>query len=201
MNGLISKDMWLLRKSTMGIMLGIIIIYAIDMVRNHFIAPDIVTLFILYQIASLFSVLCDYDDKNKYKLVINSLPVNKRQIVLSRYIAVCINVALFTLLQFIMIEVRQCFGLENYTDIGTNNIFLSFYIDLTCILFCAPIYIKYTSSKGLLVLVMFLCYLISGVNYLLVQTIKQPIFMVAVGCIGFIVSVGLSVKYYEKRDW
>ncbi len=177
-----------------------------------------------YAIVYLFvTYSCGYDEKNKADIVINSLPVNRVDIVISKYFAVFFFAAFGIICSAVLGMVGMHAGIPKVSRLISINdivIVLSGGIIFTSIFY--PLYFKFGMVKMKLVnIVLFMLFMFapsffSGyaaehpqssfvrfVISLLTDTpaeILQLFFLIA-ACIVLLISILISIQIYKNKDF
>lgn len=89
-----------------------------------------------------------YDDKNKSQIVLNSLPLKRNDLVISKYISIFVFAAIGIIFSIVIGFIGKTAGLPMFTtSISLNNVVIV--LSLTCILnsMLFPIYFKFGSIK------------------------------------------------------
>lgn len=162
---------------------------------------------------------CAYDDKNKCELMLNSLPINRTILVISKYISTLIFIFMAIILTFAATTIIDFSGLShfkrpvNLEDILGPVVAILFFTSLYF-----PIYFKlgYQKSRYFMIAVFFLLFAIpttlskiipkdSTPPSFIVYLNTQPdfiiaLFIVAVMSILFLISIFFSVRFYINKD-
>jgi len=214
MLNLILKDI-LIQKKYFYFVLGYIAISLVTMSDSSALYYLVsVTIAFLFSISSFA-----YEEKNKCDMVINSLPVTRREVILSKYISIIlfslISVAIMSILGIIV----NAFHIS-YIKLGSITLSEIKSIIFTCVILSSvmfPIYFKFGYTKGRLV-----TFIIYFIFFGLASTItssmdEEPIKSIVSAVtganrgtyqiLGFIVLIGiyavsliLSMGLYEKKD-
>ncbi|WP_337983334.1 ABC-2 transporter permease [Lysinibacillus sp. C5.1] len=155
MTALVVKDLMTIQRQlkTQAFILIPMLLFSILMGQGSIIFSFILFILVIQAITALtYDELCSWD---KY---VNTLPISKSEIVLSKYM-----LSLVLMLIGLIIALPVVFIMNHFTnDWGTTNFFLTFNL-LIGAAFCLlalilPIYIKYGSIKGRIVLIV-LCFI------------------------------------------
>ena len=206
MKGLILKDLLNLKGTfkTLGVMMLFFTVVFIP-AGNNFIFGIIIFMFAMMVITTI-----SYDDLARWDSYALTMPVTRKEIVLSKYLVLGIlNIAgalLSLIVGFIgtMIMGRS-FSLEILAIIGV--VFLIALIFGSVML---PLIYKFGAEKARLILI--LCALIPTGLILLLEQLQIPIptdanpwiyllILIAFTLAGLILSYGLSLKIYEKKEF
>ncbi|WPC43168.1 ABC-2 transporter permease [Clostridium sp. JS66] len=165
----------------------------------------------------LISGACGFDDKNKSEIMLNSLPINRVNLVISKYLStilfIFIGIALVFTFSTILnisgfIHMNRLMNLEDVfgTSIGT--------LIMSCLHF--PLYFKlgyqkarYFMGATFMLIFAIVMILVKNVNKTSINFMaylnNQPdwlitSFIVVIAAILFLISILLSIKFYINKD-
>lgn len=206
MLGLIKKDL-LLMKTNAKSLLVIFIIYLLMAINGNF---DIVVMLPLFMMVLLISTF-GYDEYNNWDAYVNALPLERKNIILSKYLTSAILLVCSSIISCIIAYVLTFF--YEKSDISHS---LSYIGGCLCgmlitISLMYPLIFKYGSQKGRIAGFV----LIAGSGFILGLLSKIKVFSTVVNSFGtyfliaFIVltilmligSYIISVKIYSKREF
>jgi len=161
----------------------------------------------------------NYDDKNKCELVLNSLPIKRADIVISKYISIFLYVIISITYSVLIGFIGKTAGLSIYNiSISSFNIIsvLTSICIFSCIFF--PLYFKFGIIKiQMLILIPFMLifsltvlaikYAIENPNNILVQKLTNTSiftlnFLALVIClIILLISLMISIRIYKNREF
>lgn len=181
-------------------------------------SPNGFNLYVLSPIA--ISYMCiffalSYDDKNKSEIVLNSLPLKRTDIVISKYISIIVFAAIAIIFSIFIGGIGMIAGLSKFTR------FINFY-DITrvlatvCIFYSIifPVYFKFGAIKTqiltvILMLIPMLIFtnpnsaLVEKLSYFVDNTSRlgQVFFALMTALIFFLISLLISLKVYSKKEF
>ncbi|AWI06487.1 ABC-2 transporter permease [Clostridium drakei] len=159
---------------------------------------------------------CAFDDKNKSDIMLNSLPVNRVNLVISKYISSFLFIFIGILLSFIFTTILSFAGffhigrLMNLEDIFGASI-------ATLIISCLylPLFFKFDYKKSKYFLMALFLFVLSSAT-IFTNTIKLHIsfvtylnsqpdwlvtcFIIVLGLILLLISILISIKFYINKD-
>ncbi len=214
MRGLIVKDLLsLLRqmKSIIIIILGLIVISFIN--KDYSLIAFVVPFFLVMTIVTTFS----YDEFNKFDSYCNTLPVSRKNIVMSKYALVLIgnvlSVLVGLLVSFIVYLIDPSIKLEEFIAMIVGGVFG---INLV-ISFLIPFFYKYGVQKGrimffaLIILVVTIFTIIikkvNGINAFLNNVLNDlnsvsvvSFIMIIILFMLFLLYISYRVSYYVYKN-
>ncbi|GAA0730074.1 ABC-2 transporter permease [Clostridium malenominatum] len=209
MFNLIKKDILVQKKSIYFILfylfIGLVAFKTMpDSATTYLIATTIAFFFI----AGSFS----YDEQNKTYMVINSLPIKRNSLIISKYISVLIYTLLSLLIIYIFTLIVFTLKLPYKIELlNLNHVFNVFIASMFLSSILLPIYCKFGYTKArvfttLSYLLVFIAFNILG-NIgtsipMLLQGIKfGNLGLLILMSLIFILSMFLSIKLYENREF
>ena len=206
MKGLILKDLLNLKGTfkTLGVMIMLFAVVFIP-AGNGFIYGIIIFMFAMMVITTI-----SYDDLAKWDAYALTMPVTRKEMVLSKYLVMVLLNTLGAVLSLIIgivgsFLMNQSFDLEILVIVGL--VYLIAFIFGSLII---PLIYKFGTEKARLML--FLCALIPTALFLLLEQFNVPlpttgnpwiylILLVACSVIGVILSYLISLKIYTKKEF
>ena len=149
MFNLIIKDMIIQKKTFLYALLFSIVVSTNFLFMNT--GSNGVSLYMFLPIAISYMFITfalSYDDKNKSAIVLNSLPLKRSDLVISKYISIFVFVAIGIIFSIVTGFIGKTAGLPMFTtSISLNNVITV--LSLTCIInsILLPIYFKFGSIK------------------------------------------------------
>lgn len=206
MLGLIKKDL-LLMKTNAKSLLAIFIIYLLMAINGNF---DIVVMLPLFMMVLLISTF-GYDEYNNWDAYVNALPLERKNIILSKYLTSAILLVCSSIISCIIAYVLTFF--YEKSDISHS---LSYIGGCLCgmlitISLMYPLIFKYGSQKGRIA--GFVLIAVSGFVLGLLSKIKafstvvnsfETYFLIAFVVLTILMLIGsyiISVKIYSKREF
>ncbi|WP_160680526.1 ABC-2 transporter permease [Clostridium sp. C8-1-8] len=216
MINLVFKDLLIQKKS---IYIAILYGFIFSLILSRASTPDGIFIAVPSVIAYLFiSYACAYDDKNSSDLMLNSLPINRRDIVYAKYLSIIVYLIISICISFIFTS------LVKYSGFSTLNRLMTFEDAIGCfasIIFLSsvyyPIYFKlgYLKSRYISMFLMLGAIFIPTaifnllgnniatyiVNYL--STLSENVLKLIVLFVLFIIwslSLAISMNIYLKKD-
>lgn len=206
MLGLIKKDL-LLMKTNAKSLLAIFIIYLLMAINGNF---DIVVMLPLFMMVLLISTF-GYDEYNNWDAYVNALPLERKNIILSKYLTSAILLVCSSIISCIIAYVLTFF--YEKSDISHS---LSYIGGCLCgmlitISLMYPLIFKYGSQKGRIA--GFVLIAVSGFVLGLLSKIKafstvvnsfETYFLIAFVVLAILMLIGsyiISVKIYSKREF
>ena len=206
MEGLILKDLLNLR-STFKMLGAMIVFFAVAFLRegNSFVFGIIILMFAMMVVTTI-----SCDDLAKWDAYALTMPVTRKEMVLSKYLVMVLLNTLGAVLSLIIgivgsFLMNQSFDLEILVIVGL--VYLIAFIFGSLII---PLIYKFGTEKARLML--FLCALIPTALFLLLEQFNVPlpttgnpwiylILLVACSVIGVILSYLISLKIYTKKEF
>lgn len=206
MKGLILKDLLNLR-STFKMLGAMIVFFAVAFLRegNSFVFGIIILMFAMMVVTTI-----SYDDLAKWDAYALTMPVTRKEMVLSKYLVMAILNTLGAVLSLIVgivgsVIMRQSFDLEILAIIGI--IYLVAFIFGSVII---PLIYKFGTEKARLML--FLCALLPTALILLVEQFNVPlpttgnpwiylILLIGFSVAGIVLSYLISLKIYTNKEF
>ena len=206
MKGLILKDLLNL-KSTFKMLGAMIVFFAVAFLRegNSFVFGIIILMFAMMVVTTI-----SYDDLAKWDAYALTMPVTRKEMVLSKYLVMAILNTLGAVLSLIVgivgsVIMRQSFDLEILAIIGI--IYLVAFIFGSVII---PLIYKFGTEKARLML--FLCALLPTALILLVEQFNVPlpttgnpwiylILLIGFSVAGIVLSYLISLKIYTNKEF
>lgn len=206
MKGLILKDLLNLR-STFKMLGAMIVFFAVAFLRegNSFVFGIIILMFAMMVVTTI-----SYDDLAKWDAYALTMPVTRKEMVLSKYLVMAILNTLGAVLSLIVgivgsVIMRQSFDLEILTIIGI--IYLVAFIFGSVII---PLIYKFGTEKARLML--FLCALLPTALILLLEQFNVPlpttgnpwiylILLIGFSVAGIVLSYLISLKIYTNKEF
>ncbi|WP_411679906.1 ABC-2 transporter permease [Clostridium thailandense] len=162
---------------------------------------------------------CGFDDKNKSEIMLNSLPINRVTLVISKYISVCVFISIGIFLTFAFTNILSFSGIIHFDRLITSEDIL---VDVVGTMFFSalyfPIHFKFGYQKTRYFLIIIFCFVFAAPS-ILVKTIfksgptpnfivyldNQPdwiitSFIIIITCIVFLISLLISIKSYVNKD-
>lgn len=206
MLGLIIKDLCILKKQ-ICIMAVIIVFYLICGILQD--NPSFVFVFLMVFSALLPLTVMAYDEKNHCDKLFLCMPINRRQIITSRYI-----LTIFLLMVSLIIGLAVSF--VSRKDLMENVVTLLILVGLCLIYFsiCFPFTVKFGVEKsryimmGMILLpTLLLSFLAKSKNievffryFDAVSPVMLVSFSLIVGLLFYIISLMLSIHMYQKKQ-
>lgn len=206
MKGLILKDLLNLR-STFKMLGAMIVFFAVAFLRegNSFVFGIIILMFAMMVVTTI-----SYDDLAKWDAYALTMPVTRKEMVLSKYLVMAILNTLGAVLSLIVgivgsVIMRQSFDLEILAIIGI--IYLVAFIFGSVII---PLIYKFGTEKARLML--FLCALLPTALILLLEQFNVPlpttgnpwiylILLIGFSVAGIVLSYLISLKIYTNKEF
>ncbi|MBC3899623.1 ABC-2 transporter permease [Acetobacterium malicum] len=206
MKGLILKDLLNL-KSTFKMLGVMMLFFAVVFIPqgNGFIFGMIILMFAMMVVTTI-----SYDDLAKWDAYALTMPVTRKEMVLSKYLVMAILNTLGAVLSLIVgivgsVIMRQSFDLEILAIIG--SIYLVAFIFGSVII---PLIYKFGTEKARLML--FLCALLPTALILLVEQFNVPLpiignpwiylfLLIGFSVAGVILSYLISLKIYSQKEF
>lgn len=162
---------------------------------------------------------CGFDDKNKSEIMLNSLPINRVTLVISKYISVCVFIFIGVFLTFMFTTILNSSGVIHFDRLITSTDIL---VDVVGTLFFGslyfPIHFKFGYQKTRYLLVVIFCLVFAAPSIWVKTVLKggptpnfivylnsQPnwiitSFIIIITCIVFLISLLFSIKCYVNKD-
>ncbi|PKM59223.1 MAG: ABC-2 transporter permease [Firmicutes bacterium HGW-Firmicutes-4] len=206
MKGLILKDLLNL-KSTFKMLGVMMLFFAVVFLPqgNGFIFGMIILMFAMMVVTTI-----SYDDLAKWDAYALTMPVTRKEMVLSKYLVMAFLNTLGAVLSLIVgivgsVIMRQSFDLEILAIIG--SVYLVAFIFGSVII---PLIYKFGTEKARLML--FLCALLPTALILLVEQFNVPLpttgnpwiylfLLIAFSIVGVVLSYLISLKIYTKKEF
>lgn len=206
MKGLILKDLLNL-KSTFKMLGAMIVFFAVAFLRegNSFVFGIIILMFAMMVVTTI-----SYDDLAKWDAYALTMPVTRKEMVLSKYLVMAILNTLGAVLSLIVgivgsVIMRQSFDLEILAIIGI--IYLVAFIFGSVII---PLIYKFGTEKARLML--FLCALLPTALILLLEQFNVPLpttgnpwiyltLLIGFSVAGIVLSYLISLKIYTNKEF
>ncbi len=206
MKGMILKDLLNL-KSTFKMLGAMIVFFAVAFLRegNGFVFGIIILMFAMMVVTTI-----SYDDLAKWDAYALTMPVTRKEMVLSKYLVMALLNTLGAVLSLIVgvvgsIIMKKSFDLEILAIIGL--IYLIAFIFGSVII---PLIYKFGTEKARLM--MFLCALLPTALILLVEQLGVPlpttenpwiymILLIAFSVVGVVLSYRISLRIYSKKEF
>lgn len=218
MISLIFKDLLIVKK-TIIICIGymVLFIFAFQSMGSGGFQAGVVA--VAYMLSTTAAA---YEEKNKSDIILNSLPVARRDIVLAKYLTIFVYVAIAVVAYSVAIGIVNLLRLPiKYSNINLDGIISAMFSVSVLYGIYFPIFFKvgYLKAKAINFILFFVFFFgvtllvkeISNENAEWVKTItkllqNQPSFMIGVYtiCITFILlllSYIASLKFYESREF
>jgi hypothetical protein len=160
---------------------------------------------------------CGFDDKNKSEIMLNSLPIDRTNLVISKYLSSLVFIFMGILLAFVFTTLLNFSGfihmnrLMNLEDVLSVTIGI---LIIVCLYF--PCYFKFGYQKSRYFLVAMFLLVFGTATMLISNIIKTPInfmaylnnqpdwlvttFIIVIVLIILLVSMFLSIKFYANKD-
>jgi hypothetical protein len=206
MKGLILKDLLNL-KSTFKMLGVMMLFFAVVFLPqgNGFIFGMIILMFAMMVVTTI-----SYDDLAKWDAYALTMPVTRKEMVLSKYLVMAFLNTLGAVLSLIVgivgsVIMRQSFDLEILAIIG--SVYLVAFIFGSVII---PLIYKFGTEKARLML--FLCALLPTALILLVEQFNVPLpttgnpwiylfLLIAFSIVGVVLSYLISLKIYSQKEF
>ncbi|MFY9295427.1 MAG: ABC-2 transporter permease [Caldicoprobacterales bacterium] len=181
MLNLILKDL-LVQKKSLLFALGycFFLVFAFQSMEGT--APVAATIAVVYL---LIQYSFAYDDKNKSEIMLNSLPISRKDIVLAKYLSVLLYIGLATVAYMFATLVIKMINIPlNVQFLSLQTISISFFIVSLMASFYLPVVLKYGYLKSKMFnIVMFLLFFFIPMG--IISLNQKP---------GFSLSVNMSLK-------
>ena len=206
MKGLILKDLLNL-KSTFKMLGAMIVFFAVAFLRegNSFVFGIIILMFAMMVVTTI-----SYDDLAKWDAYALTMPVTRKEMVLSKYLVMVLLNTLGAVLSLIIgivgsFLMNQSFDLEILVIVGL--VYLIAFIFGSLII---PLIYKFGTEKARLML--FLCALIPTALFLLLEQFNVPLpttgnpwiylfLLIVFAVVGVVLSYLISLKIYTKKEF
>jgi len=218
MINLILKDILLQKKTAVYLLLYI----AIFILAFQSIAAGAFTAIVIALTYQMVSTVCNYDDKANSDIVMNSLPLTRKTIVLSKYLSVIVYalLAIVGYMAFTLIFTLMPVGLKIYPiTLEGLSVALAGVMVMNGIYY--PVYFKLGYNKARIVsFILFFIFFFGGMT--LIQTkinladitnqsaggylnqgmnIMQFVLIIAAAAVLFAASCFISVRFYSNREF
>ncbi|NMM64768.1 ABC-2 transporter permease [Clostridium sp. P21] len=213
MLNLILKDV-LIQKKYLLVSVLYALFFTLCFKSNPSMAFGMIPMMIAY---ILIAGACGFDDKNKCEIMLNSLPIDRTNLVISKYLStilfIFIGIALAftfsTILNFSgFIHMDRLMNLEDVFGATIGTLIMS------CLYF--PLYFKFGNQKARYVLAGIFMFIFAISIFLTNKIAKAPIsfmaylnnqpdwliatFIAIIAAILFLISILLSIKFYINKD-
>lgn len=217
MFNLVFKDLIIQKKTLIfSVIYALVFILAFQFYNSPGIVFTMVPLFIAYM---LLMGACGYDDKNKCDIMLNSLPINRIDLVISKYLSTLVFMFIGVILTFLISTVLNLFGLSHLNRTINIEDILGFSISIIILSsFYFPVYFKLGYQKSRYVNIsVFMLFLIvpSILSKIIVKGSTPPSFIlylnsqpdwlissfiIVIAIIVLLISMLLSIKLYINKD-
>lgn len=160
---------------------------------------------------SLSKVTFVFEVRDKAHLFIQSLPVTKRDMVVSKYISIFLYFAMGVIYTFIYMRIFNLFGLVDMTKIPLSIILLSLGYAMFALSITLPMQFRFpVKVANLINLILFMIFIIfitftEGDLYKIFNLDFNNIFIklgiVAVIAVVYFISMGISICLYKSRKF
>lgn len=207
MKGLIIKDLLNLKKSfqTMIFLFAAFLLFSISMNTPTYLASMITLMLTITSISSF-----TYDDYSKWEKFSRSLPVTKKQIVLSKYLLTLIMAAVGSLISFVYILIWQAFNTSASLFENASIVLVMFSVTLIFSGIAIPLIYKFGVEKYRLIslaifggffLLFMLVFSIHDMSQIPESVFKTVfLLMPLLAVLLTVVSYFIACKIYDKRD-
>lgn len=204
MLNLIKKDFILTFSTKSSLFLIALYIPLMNLIMGGEKAETIISIMIISLIYILTIIPLSYDKRGKSNILIQSLPVKRKDVVISKYISIFINLILGIIIVACYLWMVSLFGIRIVDSLNFSVIistlpivFLSLSISLP-ILIRAPVKIANFFNGAMVGII------ISSVSGNVVNTssnsINDPRFLFIIVALAYIVSMILSIWMYEEQE-
>ena len=200
MLNLIKKDLILSIRNVVSWLLIVTLIPLLLILLDLMNSPGIVARVIYLVTHILILGSFDYETKNKPHTFINSLPIKRKEIVVSKYLLLFINFIVATVIIYAYLSLGNLFGARTMEGFNISAILSAFFMSMISIAIILPIYfmahIRVASgiASGIFIFTFNLMEEIVG------SKIFGKSYMVLIIIIAFLVSMYLSMVLYENKD-
>jgi len=211
MLGLLYKDFKLQKIGIKGYLICLIVFFISADLADINIQSYIYRMLLPFIIYSYVIIGIAYDNTFRVEGVLVSLPVSKKEIVLSKYINILIAAVLGAISTFVIIlAVSIKFNIEFTEFFSFKRLFLSIGGSAFIVGLLIPTYLKYGLIKGkVLTLVAMMIFVGSNMVFGIFDQIKLNIFsgdyaiiiLIALFMVSLLVSYTISLKHYERREF
>ncbi|WP_027624176.1 ABC-2 transporter permease [Clostridium lundense] len=213
MLNLIFKDIIVQKRNLLFMLLYLIIcIFAFRSMPSQAILYVITLTYIFFFITGSYS----YDEKNKSHLMISSLPITRKEIIISKYISIIIYNIVSLFVVFIFILLAKLLNLPLTTEFFTlNDVINIFTVSLILGSIMFPIYSKFTVTKSkLLTFIIYFSFFtftsslsssskentVSITGRFLKLIFNNNLIFLAIVFIIYLLSMYVSIKIYESKE-
>ncbi|MBX4261899.1 ABC-2 transporter permease [Clostridium estertheticum] len=175
MVNLVLKDILMQKKSTKDLIIAILLNFSIICILQFLGAASVYILTPSIFAISLITSSCGFGEKNDVDRMINSLPVSRKEIVISKYLSsfvfLIIGIAITVLFSYIIkfSELSHINRFMNLTDIIIVSIFTVVYISVYLPIYLWLGYIKSQLINKVLNYFIFICLIITVVMVTLID--------------------------------
>lgn len=183
--------------------------------NNGFILYDLSPMVIIYM---FITYAASYDDKNKSELVLNSLPVKREQIVISKYISAFVFAAIGFIYSISIGFIGNATGLLDIRSISLFDVvsvlaFVCIYSSIYFAMYFKLGAVKTNQIIFVIVIILFSLPLLVFANgndnvltkmyYFIITTTSLPINSLAlmIGIILFLISLVISIRLYNNKQF
>lgn len=214
MLALLEKDIYIIWKKTRAFLL-LLLLYLVMSAGNQ-------TFFVSFSVifaAMLPVTVMGYDEKSKWDRLVNTMPISRKQIVLSRYLFGLAAIIAVTLLYLVLsLVLTPVVFRESWT---VDRLYLALMVDAGALVMQAlyfPLLFRFGVEKGRLSTLISLaavCAVIGGSGALGIATKEQGavltelfsrpwlmlVLLWVVAVVGQVISFPISVRQYSKREF
>lgn len=176
--------------------------------------PDSATTYLIATTIAFFFIAgsFSYDEQNKTYMVINSLPIKRNSLIISKYISVLIYTLLSLLIIYIFTLIVFTLKLPYKIELlNLNHVFNVFIASMFLSSILLPVYSKlgYTKARIFTTLSYIFVFIVfntlgnmgTSIPMLLQRTRLEDIVLLIIASLIFILSMFLSIKFYENREF
>ncbi|WBW95737.1 ABC-2 transporter permease [Oceanirhabdus sp. W0125-5] len=208
MLNLLYKDFKLQKMGIKGLLLCCVIFFVLDQSNIDNYIYGIVTPIIIYSYAI---VGISYDNYFRVEQILVSLPISKKEIVLSKYINIIIAAVFGIIIAIALIFIatfKLNIAFSEFLDL--ERLLVSIVGSVFVVLWLVPAYLKYGLIKGKVVTVVAMIILfVANMIFDAFNNIKHNIFesnyaivmLIALFLISVVLSYSISSKLYERREF
>ena len=215
MFNLIIKDMVIQKKTFLYALLFSIVVSTNFLFMNT--GSNGISLYMFLPIAINYMFInfaLSYDDKNKSEFVLNSLPLKRKDVVISKYISIFVFAAIGLIYSIVTGFIGKTAGLPMFTtSISLNNVVIV--LTLTCVFnsIIFPIYFKFGSIKTQIftvILITLPIFVLNNPNTAILPELidfinsSSSLTLISLATITslifFIISLIISIYIYNKKE-
>ncbi|MCR3761201.1 ABC-2 transporter permease [Clostridium felsineum] len=210
MFSLVLKDILIHNKGWISIAQSIVINFFIVVILQFFGNSSVYIIFPFFISTSYSLSSCGLGEKYDIDIMINSLPVNRKTVVLSKYISSFIFFLIGVIFVIIFASIVKILPFGNITSfINIQDIIISFMFSILYIFMYLPIYFKigYIKSQRINSILYFIIFVVLIIAVMLISSYKSSFkisfFIPWELCTLFllIISIAISLKIYINREF